>query len=102
MQHYSPTQLAPMNMQSFYRENLGPIYRFVYNKVRNREEAEDLTAQIFIKAVRHIDHAYNPHSSRTWLFQVARTTIADYWRAYLSSIDEFIGRAGRSRLGRSG
>jgi RNA polymerase sigma-70 factor (ECF subfamily) len=84
MQHYSPKQFAPLDRQAFqalYRENLGPIYRYVYSKVGNREEAEDLTSQIFIKAVRNIDHERNLHSTRSWLFQVARTTIADYWRA---------------------
>ena len=88
MQHDSPAQFAPLDKQAFqslYRENLGPIYRYVYSKVGNREEAEDLTAHIFIKAVRHIDHAYNPHSTRSWLFQVARTTIADYWRVFYRS-----------------
>jgi len=88
MQHYSPAQFAPLDRQEFqslYRENLGPIYRYVYSKVRNREEAEDLTSHIFIKAVRHIDHAYDPHSTRSWLFQVARTTIADYWRTFYRS-----------------
>ena len=88
MQNYSPAQFAPLDRQEFqslYRENLGPIYRYVYSKVRNREEAEDLTSHIFIKAVRHIDHAYDPHSTRSWLFQVARTTIADYWRTFYRS-----------------
>ena len=27
--------------QSFYQENLGPIYRFVYSYMRNQQEAED-------------------------------------------------------------
>jgi len=88
MQHYTPAQFTPLDRQEFqslYRENLGPIYRYVYSKVRNREEAEDLTSHIFIKAVRHIDHAYDPHSTRSWLFQVARTTIADYWRTFYRS-----------------
>lgn len=85
MQEYSPAQLATLDkqaFQSFYRENLDPIYRYVYMKVRNREEAEDLTSQIFMKAVRSLNHDRSPQSSRNWLFQVARTTIADYWRAY--------------------
>ncbi|TMC38581.1 MAG: hypothetical protein E6J31_10385 [Chloroflexi bacterium] len=104
MQHYSPAQFAPLDRQEFqslYRENLGPIYRYVYSKVRNREEAEDLTSHIFIKAVRHIDHAYDPHSTRSWLFQVAR-----HDRRLLANLlpfsDKFVGCAGRSRLGGSG
>ncbi len=88
MRHNSRAPFAPLERQAFqslYQENLGPIYRYVYGKVRNREEAEDLTAHIFLKAVRHLDQEQNPHSIRSWLFQVARTTIADYWRAYYRS-----------------
>ena len=66
--------------QHLYQENLGPIYRYIYSKVRNREEAEDLTSQVFLKAVRSLDLMRDPLSTRTWLFQVARTTIVDYWR----------------------
>ncbi len=68
--------------QTFYQENLGLIYRYVYSKVGNREEAEDLTSQIFIKAIRGVDTERGPQSMQKWLFQVARTTIADYWRVY--------------------
>jgi RNA polymerase sigma-70 factor (ECF subfamily) len=68
--------------QQLYQEHLEPIYRYIYSKVGNREEAEDLTEQTFIKAVRTIDYARSPLSIQKWLFQIARTTIADYWRAY--------------------
>jgi RNA polymerase sigma-70 factor, ECF subfamily len=80
--------------QSFYQENLTLIYRYIYSKVGNREEAEDMTSQIFIKAVRDVDAERGPHSMQKWLFQVARTTIADYWRAYyrasISSLEELL------------
>ena len=80
--------------QTLYEENLGLIYRYVYSKVGNREEAEDLTSQIFIKAVRGVDHKRGAPSIQKWLFQVARTTIADYWRAYYrttaSSLEELL------------
>jgi RNA polymerase sigma-70 factor (ECF subfamily) len=73
---------AVQEFQTLYQENLGLIYRYVYSKVGNREEAEDLTSQIFIKAVRGVDQERGMQSIQKWLFQVARTTIADYWRAY--------------------
>ncbi len=80
--------------QSFYQENLNLIYRYIYSKVGNREVAEDLTSQIFIKAVRSVDAERGPQSMQKWLFQVARTTIADYWRAYyrasVSSLEELL------------
>lgn len=73
---------AVQEFQTLYQENLGLIYRYVYSKVGNREEAEDLTSQIFVKAVRGVDQERGMQSIQKWLFQVARTTIADYWRAY--------------------
>jgi RNA polymerase sigma-70 factor, ECF subfamily len=69
-------------LQSLYEDNLHVIYRFIYSKVGNREEAEDLTSQVFIKAVRSIDSARGTASIQSWLFQVARTTIADHWRSF--------------------
>lgn len=69
------------DFQTFYQENLSLIYRYVYSKVGNREEAEDLTSQIFMKAVRSVNTERGALSVQKWLFQVARTTIADYWRA---------------------
>jgi RNA polymerase sigma-70 factor, ECF subfamily len=70
------------DFQTFYQENLGLIYRYAYSKVGNRQEAEDLTSQIFLKVVRSLDLKRDMRSMRTWLFRVARTTIADYWRVH--------------------
>lgn len=63
-----------------YEANIGPIYRFVYSKVGNREEAEDLTAQVFTKALHGIDWTRGADDARHWLFHVARTVLADHWR----------------------
>ncbi len=68
--------------QAFYEDNLSSVYRFVYKNLRNREEAEDLTSQIFLKALRFLDARRDTHSARSWLFQIAHTSIADYWRTY--------------------
>jgi RNA polymerase sigma-70 factor (ECF subfamily) len=80
--------------QSFYQENFGPIYRYVYSNVRNQMEAEDLTSQVFLKAVRSLDLKRGVQSGQAWLFQVARTTITDYWRARYrgstSSLEELL------------
>jgi RNA polymerase sigma-70 factor, ECF subfamily len=68
-------------LQQVYQENLGPIYRYVYSWVRNHEDAEDLTSCIFLKAGVGVDYGCPPKMIRRWLFQVARTTLADHWRA---------------------
>jgi RNA polymerase sigma-70 factor (ECF subfamily) len=81
-------------LNTLYEENLAAIYRFVYSKVGNREEAEDVTSQVFVKAVRHLDQARQAESIQSWLFQVARTTVADHWRRFyrlrLNSLDDLL------------
>lgn len=69
------------DVPAFYQENLTRIYQFVYLQVKNREVAEDLTSQVFLKAVRHLDDQRNSQSVRNWLLQVAHTTVIDYWRS---------------------
>ena len=96
-----PTAPAPRQhpagqggLRALYEETLPAIYRFVYSKVGNREEAEDLTSQIYLKALNGLDQSRDPASAQAWLFQVARTTIADYWRVFYrlrsSSLDDLL------------
>lgn len=65
-----------------YAEHIAPVYRFIYRRVGNREEAEDLTAQVFLKAVRFLDGSRDDLAVKSWLFHLARTTLADHWRQY--------------------
>lgn len=65
-----------------YEEHVVQVYRFLYSRVGNQEDAEDLTSQVFLKAVRHLDGARADASIKSWLFQLARTTLADHWRQY--------------------
>jgi RNA polymerase sigma-70 factor (ECF subfamily) len=65
---------------STFREHAARIYRFIYAKVGNREAAEDLTSQVFLKAVRWLAQDRSADSMRAWLYTVARCIVADYWR----------------------
>ena len=69
-------------LEQVYQEHIQDVYRFLYKRVGNKEDAEDLCAQVFLKAVRHLDPAYSKLSIQSWLFQLARTALADYWRLY--------------------
>ena len=90
----STTSLSPMYpaldaqaLEAFYCEQLGLIYRSVYRKVGNRQEAEDLTSSIFLKAVRHLQPEAGPERMGHWLVRVARTTLIDYWRSHARVTD---------------
>src|SRR6266545_2847112 len=59
-----------------------PIYRFVYARVGNRPDAEDLTAQVFMRAVEQLDTTRAEGQIASWLYRVSQNAIADYWRAF--------------------
>jgi RNA polymerase sigma-70 factor (ECF subfamily) len=74
--------LDAQGFEAFYREQLGLIFRYVFRKVGNRQEAEDLTSSIFLKAVRLLQPAAGTELMRHWLMRVTRTTLIDYWRIH--------------------
>jgi len=58
------------------------IYRFVLVKVGCREEAEDLTHQVFLSAWQNIRKYKNlGHPFSSWLYQIARNQVVDYYRS---------------------
>jgi RNA polymerase sigma-70 factor, ECF subfamily len=68
-------------LQALYDQYLHSVYGYVSSRVGHREEAEDLTSLIFLKAIERLDPDYTPNTIRYWLFQITRTVLADYYRA---------------------
>lgn len=65
-----------------YDAHVVQIYRFIHARVGNRPDAEDLTAQVFMRAVEQLDTTRDPGQITAWLFRVGQNLIADYWRAF--------------------
>jgi RNA polymerase sigma-70 factor, ECF subfamily len=65
-----------------YQTHVTAIYQYIYNRVGNRPDAEDLTAQVFMKAINGMRTDVSVPELRSWLYRVAQTTLADHWREY--------------------
>src|SRR3989344_2875321 len=64
-----------------YDHYLPKIYRFVFLKVGRREEAEDLTHQVFLNSWQHIaNYQSMGHPFSTLLYRMARNEVIDYIR----------------------
>ena len=64
-----------------YDRYIRKIYDFVYFKTSHKETAEDLTSQIFMKAVEKIkDFQLGRGTFQAWLYQIARNTVIDHYR----------------------
>src|SRR5579862_4892793 len=71
---------AESTFGSLYRDYVGRVYRFIFSHVGNREDAEDITSQVFIKAYRKRTQFDGRGLLENWLLQIARTAVADFWR----------------------
>lgn len=65
-----------------YDENVKELNRFIYFKVGNRDEADDLTSLIFLKAWNYIQtkNLLEAKTLRALLYKIARNAIIDYYR----------------------
>src|SRR3989442_10707744 len=63
-----------------YQTHVTAIYQYIYGRVGNRADAEDLTAQVFMKAISGMRSDFSVPELRSWLYRVAQTTLADHWR----------------------
>jgi RNA polymerase sigma-70 factor, ECF subfamily len=57
-----------------------PIYRYLYSRVGNQADAEDLTAQTFLTAMEKLAHYREQGHFKSWLFTIARSKVMDHFR----------------------
>jgi len=65
-----------------YREYVKKIYRYVYYQVQNKMMAEDITGEVFIKAMKAIHTCKGKEDTfSAWLYRIAHNTAVDYSRS---------------------
>jgi RNA polymerase sigma-70 factor (ECF subfamily) len=57
------------------------IFRFAFYRVSHKEVAEDITEEVFIRAFTSLSSLDKASSFESWLYQIARNRIIDYYRA---------------------
>lgn len=72
----------PDAFRRWYEEHRPAVYRYVRFRVASREAAEDVTSEVFLKALRAFPR-FDPTraSPRTWLLRIARNAVTDHLRA---------------------
>lgn len=71
----------PEAFGKIYAKFLDKIYRFVFFRTGKKEDAEDLTEQIFIKIWEGLrKYKQNQVPFEAWIFRIARNHIIDYYR----------------------
>jgi len=66
---------------SLYQDNVKKIYNYIYYRTGNVHDAEDLTARVFQRALKHIKKKKKtkvPFSA--WLYRIAHNLVANWYR----------------------
>lgn len=77
-------QKDPSRFAELYDQNFHRVYAFVARRVRDRAEAQDLTAHVFHQALANIaKFKWRGAPFVTWLYRIAANAIADQARRKL-------------------
>jgi len=71
-----PSRFAPLYEQNFYH-----VYAYIIRRVRDRHQAEDLTADVFREALTGIGNfEWRGVPFAAWLIGIASRLVADHWK----------------------
>lgn len=79
------------NFVQLYEKYVKKIFDFIFFKVGNKQDAEDLTSDTFLKAFDKIK-TFNPNKNfwfSSWLYTIARNTTIDYFRQNKTDYPEY-------------
>jgi RNA polymerase sigma-70 factor (ECF subfamily) len=71
----------PEAFGQLYEEHFDRIFRYVLLRVRNQADAEDITQQVFLKALENIgSYRWRGMPFASWLFRIAHNSVVDHWK----------------------
>jgi len=74
-------QRDPVALTQLYEENFDRIYRYIVLKIGDRTEAEDMTQQVFLNALKSISSfKWKGMPFSAWLYRIAHNQVVDYLR----------------------
>ncbi len=74
-------QRDPARFAELYTRNFHVVYAYVARRVASREEAEDVTSQVFHRALANLNRfEWRGAPFAAWLTRIAANTLADHWR----------------------
>lgn len=68
--------------EALYTEYRDKVSRYVFCRLQNKSDAEDIVSEIFLKVYEHFDtFDASLASVSTWIYTITRNTVTDYFRS---------------------
>ncbi len=77
------------NTEHIWKEFSGNIHSFIAHRVSNASAAEDILQEVFLKIHTNINSLKDCSKIRSWVYEIARNTIIDYYRKQKIKLDSF-------------
>lgn len=77
---HAKTDTQDASFSELYQQYLNSIYTYIYSRVQNTADAEDLCSQTFMTALETRHRLRDPNSFKPWLFTIARDKVNDHFR----------------------
>lgn len=69
-----------MNIESLWETFHGPLKNFLLKRTSDEHTVEDILQTVFIKIYNHMDDLQDEQKLRSWIYQITRNTLADFYR----------------------
>ncbi len=75
------TKSAKITVGSLYEQYYDRIVRYIFVRINDQSEAENLAGDVFLRALRSLDsYRGRREQMRAWLFKIAHNIVVDYLR----------------------
>lgn len=76
-----------IELGEIYNSYFKDVYLFIYGLAKDKNIAEDLTSETFMKAINSIESFKGNCNIKVWLFQIAKNSYYSYIRKHKNLVD---------------
>lgn len=69
------------NLEIIWKEFHNKLEFFIHKRVNDKDDAADILQEVFIKIYKNINSLKENQKLTSWIYQITRNTIIDYYRA---------------------
>ena len=76
-----------MTTEKFWEEFHTRLKHFILKRIPDEQSAEDILQEVFLKIHTHIDTLRDEEKLQSWIYQIARNAITDYYREQRATLE---------------
>jgi RNA polymerase sigma factor (sigma-70 family) len=79
--------LMAMTTEQIWEAFHPQLKHFILTRVPDEPSADDILQEVFLKIHTHIDTLHDQEKLESWLYQITRNTITDYYRTHKATVE---------------